>query len=90
MEVSGPGNLQGPEPIRPDRVSRSRVEAPRPAAETGDTAEISDIARLKGLLADVPDVRLEKIERLRAEIDSGAYETDEKIQTVIERLLEEL
>ena len=89
MEINGPGNVQGPQPIRPNRVNASRFEAPAETSSS-DKAEISEVARLKAQLKDVPDIRLEKIERLKAEIEAGTYETPDKIDTVIDRLLEEL
>jgi anti-sigma28 factor (negative regulator of flagellin synthesis) len=90
MEVNGPGSVQGPDPIRPGRISSGRFAAPASEPADPDRVEISELARLKALLKDVPELRLEKIERIRAEIDAGTYETAEKIQTVIDRLLEEL
>ncbi len=89
MEINGPGSVQGPDPIRPDRTSPSRFsKAVNESAP--DSAEISEIAKLKAMLRDVPDIRIDRIERIRAEIEAGTYETPEKIRSVIERLLEEL
>ncbi len=44
------------------------------------------VARAK----EMPMVRRELVERIRAEIDSGTYETPERIEAAIDRLLEEL
>lgn len=90
MEINGAGNVTGPEPIRPNRISSSSSSQPLSSTEKPDRAEISEIARLKALLEKTPDIRVDKIEQIRAEIQAGKYETSEKIQTVIDRLLEEL
>lgn len=42
---------------------------------------------------DLPDtqaVRLELICRIRSMIDSGAYDTDDRLQTALDRLLDEM
>lgn len=90
MQVNGPENVHGPDPIRPQRIGNSRFESTASESRAPDSAEISEVAKLKAQLRDVPDVRFEKIERLRAEIEAGTYETPEKIQRVIDRVLEEL
>ena len=62
MEIRGPGGIGGPNEINPDRKP-GRVE-PRPGESRksgGDQVEISDMARLKGLLANVPAIRVEKV-----------------------------
>ena len=90
MQINGPENVQGPGPIWPHRIGNPRFEPAASETRSPDSAEISEVAKLKALLRDVPDVRFEKIERLRAEIAAGTYETPEKIQRVIDRVLEEL
>ena len=89
MEVNGPGNVQGPDPIHRKHISAAYAKSAGGVSRI-DCADISDVARLKALLKDVPDIRLEKVERIRAAIADGTYETPEKIDTVIDRLLEEL
>jgi negative regulator of flagellin synthesis FlgM len=90
MEVHGPGGVGGP-----NRIDLHRIQ-PQPPAELqgngqiGDRAEISDIARLMNQLAEVPDVRMDRVEELRTLIETGRYETPEKIEKAVERLLEEL
>ena len=90
MEINGAGNVNGPEPIRPNRISSSSSSQQVSSTEKPDRAEFSEMARLKALLEKTPDIRVDKIEQIRAEIQAGKYETQEKIQTVIDRLLEEL
>lgn len=41
-------------------------------------------------LRDMPDVRLKKIMKIRAEIAKGTYETAAKWRVALDRLLEEL
>ena len=38
----------------------------------------------------LPEVRRDLVERVRAEIEAGAYETPEKIEIAIDRMLDDL
>lgn len=48
------------------------------------------MARLLGKVAEIPEVRAEKIAAVRAQIEAGTYITPEKIDITVERLLQEL
>ncbi|HOA53174.1 MAG TPA: flagellar biosynthesis anti-sigma factor FlgM [Thermogutta sp.] len=39
---------------------------------------------------DLPDIRADLVARIRAEIAAGTYETEEKLQVALERLLDEI
>lgn len=92
MEVHGPGGVGGP-----GRIEFQRIQ-PQPPADSvhsvpggiGDRVEISEVARLLDKLASVPEIRMDRVEELRALIESGKYETPERIAGAVERILEEL
>jgi len=64
---------------------------PRPEMqEFFDEVEISDMGALLSRVRDLPDLRLDKIARLRAEIADGTFETAERLDGTVDRLLEEL
>ena len=92
MEVHGPGGVDGVG--RVPGVGAERIPKTPPKATTGgepvDQVQISEEARLKSLLAKIPDVRQAEVDRVQAEIKGGTYETGEKIDVAIERLLDEL
>lgn len=90
MEVHGPGGVGGP-----GRIDIHRVQPQRPAeiqvnGQVGDRAEISEVAQLLNKLAEVPDVRMDRVQHLRELIASGNYETPERIAGAVEKILEEL
>ena len=90
MEIHGPGGVSGP-----NRIDLHRVHAQRPgeldaSKQVRDRAEISEEARLLSKLAEVPDVRLGKVNELKQLIASGRYETPERIEKTVERILEEI
>jgi anti-sigma28 factor (negative regulator of flagellin synthesis) len=55
----------------------------------GDRVELSDRARWLDRLAQLPDVRIELVERVRQAINDGTYDTPEKIEAAVQQLLEE-
>jgi hypothetical protein len=55
-----------------------------------DDVEVSDLGSVLARLAETPGVRVGKIARIRAEIAAGAYESPEKIDATVDRLLGEL
>ncbi len=61
-----------------------------PTVDRGhDQVELSDSARLLAKIRENP-VRSELIDRVRAEIDAGSYETEDKLDAAIEELLSDL
>ena len=62
------------------------VEAPVPK----DVVEISEIARLAAQIQEIPDVRAELVEAVKAQIVAGTYETPERIEIAVQRLTDEL
>ncbi len=55
-----------------------------------DTVEISDGARYLAHLKSLPDVREDKVQAARASIASGKFETPDRIDGTVDRLLSEL
>lgn len=91
MEIYGPHSVHGPQSIGPPHVSR--------AGQTGSTASstsiqdeltISDAAQALEKAQQLPDVRADVVARIRSEIAAGTYETPEKLELALERLLDEI
>ncbi|MEX0655793.1 MAG: flagellar biosynthesis anti-sigma factor FlgM [Phycisphaeraceae bacterium] len=61
-----------------------------PALRAGDKVQLSDTARLLSQLNDLPDIRQDLIDRVKAEIANGTYETPEKLDSAISNMLDEL
>ncbi|MHC4663901.1 MAG: flagellar biosynthesis anti-sigma factor FlgM [Planctomycetota bacterium] len=104
MDIGGPTGVGGPGSIEPrKRIERaqkadkaSEVSSTRP----GDKVELSSqaqapdkatyVERLREMLKEIPEVRAERLAEIRKEIEAGTYETDERINGAIDRLLDEL
>lgn len=82
MRISGKSSLSGSSPVAPS----SRTAPAAPAQAAGSSAPLQDdvsvtgsvqlIALAQAEVAKVPEVRTEKVEALRAAIDSDRYHPD--------------
>lgn len=74
-----------------DGAERPGVRAePRSTRRGADRVEVSSLARsLSRLTSDEP-VRQDLIDRVRGEIEAGRYDTPDKVDTAVDRLLTEL
>jgi negative regulator of flagellin synthesis FlgM len=55
-----------------------------------DELDISQEADLVGRVEDLPDIRADRVAEIRAEIAAGVYDTDEKLDIALGRLLDEM
>ena len=95
MHIYGPTHLHGPQTIGAPHTNRtSKPEAANPAAPISDELQISpaaqEAAHLVEQVGQIPDIRQDRVNEIRAQIAAGTYETDEKIQIAVERLLDEI
>lgn len=60
------------------------------SSPTSDTVEISQQARIAAKLASLPEVRTDLVAQVKAEIEAGTYDTQEKLDIAISRMLNEL
>lgn len=68
----------------------SSAESPTPPRPVSDRVDLSEHARHLERLRALPDVRAEKVETIRASIERGTYDTPERMQAAMRRLLDEL
>ena len=71
-------------------ASEATVRLPDPSGRAGDRVELSTHARLLDRLLRLPDVRDELVASVRQAIADGTYQTPEKLDIAVQRLLEEL
>ena len=90
MEIQGPGGVSGPDRAEPQRVPVTGSDPSVDVRTVSDRVEISEEAKLLEKLSQIPDMRTERIDESRKLIESGEYETEERIRVAVERLLEEL
>ncbi len=98
MHVYGPTHLHGPQSVTAPHHGRAlRESSSAGRSSAGDELNISDAgskaaeaARLVDQVKHVPDVRQDRVDQIRAQIAAGAYETQQKLDVAMERLLDEL
>ena len=91
MQIFGPSRVHGAQPINPPH----RTQPAQPASDNhnvmgADQLDISQEAELLSRVHDAPDIRQEKVDQIRAQIDAGVYESDDKLDIAVERLLDEI
>lgn len=91
MHVYGPSQMHGPQSIGAPHATRSAQPMARPeAAPIADEVEISDAARLVEQVQQMPDIREDRVAAVRQQIADGTYETNDKLNLALERLLDEI
>lgn len=60
------------------------------ASGVNDTVEISMAAKLAAAVKETSMVRTDLVERVKNEIEAGVYETPERIDATVDRLMDEL
>ena len=55
-----------------------------------DQLDISPEADLASRISGMPEMRTDRVAEIRAQIASGAYETDAKLDAALDRLLDEI
>ena len=91
MQVHGPSQIHGAQGVKgPHTSQRASGSQPTPQASPADSLDISPAAEAAAQAAEGGEVRSELITRVRNEIASGTYETPEKIDAALDRLLDEI
>ena len=91
MHIYGPSHLHGAQQIGPPHASKASkpAESDHPGP-IQDELEISDAGRLVDKVHQLPEVRQERVDQIRAQIAAGTYETDEKLEIALGRILDEI
>lgn len=93
MEIRGVDGVN-----RVDNNSKlNKVNKKNETSSANDVADISseakqmaDIQKAKVAVDKAPDVRQDKIEEVKAKLESGAYDNEEVMKTVAERIMKAL
>ncbi len=92
MQIQGPSYIHAPHSVNgPHSVRGSQsVGAANTPAAISDQLDISAAGQLADRLSEIPDMRQDRVDALRAAIASGTYETNEKLSVALDRLLDEI
>jgi negative regulator of flagellin synthesis FlgM len=91
MEILGAGGTQGPGPIYP-RLAALGVDAGQTvqAGAPRDHVEISALGQMLDGISRLPEIRHEKVEEIRRQIAAGSYETPQKLELALDRMMDEI
>jgi len=91
MQINGPAHVHGPQPINaPHRPMNAPAANSAPRAAEVDQLDISPEADMVSRTREMSDVRQDVVDRVRAEIQAGTYETPEKLDIALGRMLDEM
>lgn len=94
MQIHGPSQVHGAQPLKAPHSLRGASASDSPAAgrpaDGGDRLELSQESQIAARLSEIPDIRHDRVAELRAAIEAGTYETEEKLNTALDRLLDEI
>ena len=91
MQIYGASQIHGAQPISSPHTTRA-AQAPSTstASPTGDRLDISEAGQVASRLSEIPDIRAERVQELRTAILNGTYESQDKLSTALDRLLDEI
>ncbi len=92
MRISGkPGGVGNTQSVTGTKASVAPASTPVSSVSTADAVQVSSAARLVAVaqeaLAVIPDIRLEKVEAIKNQLDADAYNPDG--EAVAEGLIKE-
>ncbi len=92
MHINSVSHVHGTHAINAPHATARAEAAPQAmrSTATADVVDISETGRLMEMAAQLPEIRTDRVQQLRAEIAQGRYETAEKLDLALERLLDEI
>lgn len=91
MQIRGTSNVQTPTQVNfNSKVQSTDTNAQATRFDTTDQVEISSEAQMLAGMNDASSVRSERVNAIRQQIAMGQYETADKLEVAMERLLDEL
>ena len=91
MHIYGPAHLHGPQSISAPHAQRVAQPSTSAASSTQtDQLDLSDAARVAARMSEIPDIRQDRVAEIRAAIAQGTYETADKLEIALDRLLNEI
>ncbi len=91
MDVRGVRSASGMVPVRsnPGVQTNREVTGGKPVSPQ-DELELSAAGKMLDHISQNPDVRQERIARIKAEIQNGTYDTDAKLEAALSKMFDSL
>ena len=90
--IHGPQPVDGPQGIQPSNptTAADQVQAPDQLEISQEAEMASQAAELVEHVQQLPDIRTDRVDEIRAAIEAGTYETEERLDIAVDRLLDEI
>jgi negative regulator of flagellin synthesis FlgM len=91
MQIYGASHVHTAQPIAPPhRPSGPQAPSGVSSSFGVDQLDLSPEVEFAAQARDLPEIREDRVASIRAQIASGAYETPEKLDVALSRLLDEI
>jgi len=91
MQVYGPVQVHGAQGVNAPHHARPAASVERTqSAAIQDELQISDAARIAERGGSASEIRYDRVAEIRAQLADGTYETPEKLDLALDRLLDEI
>lgn len=91
MEVSGLSSARPMSPVsRPETTAAPAQFAPVGPVSPKDEVEISAVGKLLDDASRTPGIREQRLAEIKAAIEAGTYETPEKLEMAINRMVDQV
>lgn len=91
MQIYGPSSVHAAQSISAPHATRvAETQQTHRSAAPQDELSISDVARFVDQANQLPEIRAGRVESIRAQIASGTYMSDDRLDSAIEGLLDEI
>jgi negative regulator of flagellin synthesis FlgM len=91
MQIYGPTHLHAAQSVNaPHGLRSAQPTTKTQGAAISDSLEISDAGRIAEQMAQIPDIRQDRVNEIRSQIAAGTYETDAKMSIALDSLLNEI
>lgn len=91
MYIYGTAQIHAAQPLAaPHRMTPSQGASSSYSTSGVDQLDISPEADFVAQARDLPEIREDRVAAIRAQIQSGAYETADKLDVALSRLLDEI
>ena len=91
MYIQGSTYVHGAQSINaPHRSYNSHAASSPSQLSSGDELSISSEGNLVSRALELPDIRADKVASIKAQIANGSYDTAEKLDIALSRLLDEI
>ena len=92
MQINGPFSIHGAQSIQPqaDVAPAQEIQIAESSLQPTDELSLSSETTMLSRVQNAPEIRMDRVAEIRAQIANGTYETSDKRDMAVGRMLDEL